>query len=132
MKRFLALPSRLNRTSYLIFNLALFSAYLVGATLIGRFSTPLEQIIRSSQLFSIDVLPMIFFLCALAGIWLVYSARRLHDFGSSGIWLIILPVPFVNLVLLLTLFLNPSSKEMNKYGEPTRGIKPLATIRDKE
>jgi uncharacterized membrane protein YhaH (DUF805 family) len=49
------------------------------------------------------------------------GARRLHDIGKSGWWLLLGLIPLVNLVLLY-FTVQPSQPESNEYGAP-----PLAT-----
>ena len=47
------------------------------------------------------------------------SVRRLHDIGMKGWWLLVLLVPFLNLLALLVflfLFAKDSQPEANEYG----------------
>ena len=48
---------------------------------------------------------------------LAVGARRLHDIGKSGWWLLIGLIPLVGLVLLYFL-VQPSQSENNEYGAP--------------
>ncbi len=48
---------------------------------------------------------------------LAVAARRLHDIGRSGWWLLIGIIPIVDLVLLWW-YIQPSNAEANKYGPP--------------
>ena len=52
---------------------------------------------------------------------LAAGARRLHDIGKSGWWLLLGMIPLVNLVLLY-FTVQPSQTDSNEYGAP-----PLAT-----
>ena len=52
---------------------------------------------------------------------LAVGARRLHDIGKSGWWLLLGLIPLVGLVLLYFM-VQPSQPENNEYGAP-----PLAT-----
>jgi uncharacterized membrane protein YhaH (DUF805 family) len=45
------------------------------------------------------------------------GARRLHDIGKSGWWLLIGLIPLVGLVLLYFM-VQPSQSENNEYGAP--------------
>lgn len=45
------------------------------------------------------------------------GARRLHDIGKSGWWLLIGLIPLVGLVLIYFM-VQPSEPEPNAYGEP--------------
>ena len=42
---------------------------------------------------------------------------RLHDLGYSGWWLLLLAVPFLNLLLWAVIAFFPSAKEENKWGK---------------
>lgn len=46
-------------------------------------------------------------------------ARRLHDIGHSGVWGLILLIPFLNILLLLFLC-KDTSPQNNKWGPPAR------------
>ena len=48
---------------------------------------------------------------------LAAGARRLHDIGKSGWWLLLGLIPLVNLVLLY-FTVQPSQPESNEYGAP--------------
>jgi uncharacterized membrane protein YhaH (DUF805 family) len=48
---------------------------------------------------------------------LAVGARRLHDIGRSGWWLLIGLIPLVGLVLLY-FAVQPSAPESNEYGSP--------------
>jgi uncharacterized membrane protein YhaH (DUF805 family) len=48
---------------------------------------------------------------------LAAGARRLHDIGKSGWWLLISVIPLVNLVLIYFM-VQPSQAESNEYGAP--------------
>ena len=52
---------------------------------------------------------------------LAVGARRLHDIGKSGWWLLLGLIPLVGLVLLYFM-VQPTQPESNEYGVP-----PLAT-----
>ena len=45
-------------------------------------------------------------------------ARRLHDTGKSGWFILISLVPFIGALLLLIFCIPEGSKEANAYGEP--------------
>ena len=48
--------------------------------------------------------------------WMAVYARRLHDLNKSGLWLILLGIPYVNIILLIVLLFIPGSNEANNYG----------------
>lgn len=45
------------------------------------------------------------------------SARRLHDTGRSGWWLLLFFVPVIGLLVLLVFFCTRSDPGHNRYGE---------------
>ncbi|HEX7865745.1 MAG TPA: DUF805 domain-containing protein [Variovorax sp.] len=48
---------------------------------------------------------------------LAVGARRLHDIGKSGWFLLLALIPLVNLVLIY-FYVQPTQPESNNYGEP--------------
>lgn len=56
-------------------------------------------------------------------VWINLSlqARRLHDMGQSGLWLLLYLIPFVNyifgVIIYLLCLVSEGSKKKNKYGE---------------
>lgn len=54
---------------------------------------------------------------------LAVGARRLHDVGRSGWWLVLYFVPFVGFLVLLYWNVQPSQPQANAFGEP-----PLAAV----
>lgn len=54
---------------------------------------------------------------------LAVGARRLHDTGRSGWWLLIGLVPLVGFLVLLYFYVQPSDGGSNDYGAP----EPLAS-----
>ncbi|WP_422088111.1 MULTISPECIES: DUF805 domain-containing protein [Variovorax] len=48
---------------------------------------------------------------------LAVGARRLHDIGKSGWFLLLALIPLVNLVLIY-FYVQPTQPEPNSYGEP--------------
>ncbi|MDT4844684.1 Inner membrane protein YhaI [compost metagenome] len=61
----------------------------------------------------------VYFIAALALLLpaLAVGARRLHDIGKSGWFLLLSIIPVINLVLLY-FFVQPSQPESNTYGAP--------------
>ena len=49
---------------------------------------------------------------------LVLMAKRGHDFGLPGVFVLLLIVPFVGFGWVVTLFLWPGNKNPNAYGPP--------------
>ena len=60
-----------------------------------------------------SVVALAFFLPNLA-----VTVRRLHDIGRSGLWLLIVFIPFIGSLILLFFMLLDSQSEANKWGPP--------------
>lgn len=50
------------------------------------------------------------------------SARRLHDIGKSGWWLLISLVPLVGAILLIVWTVKDSEPGSNQYGDNPKGM----------
>lgn len=54
------------------------------------------------------------------GLWIGYMAQlyvtRLHDMNCSAFWVLLLPIPVVNILFIITIFLVPGSKHENRFG----------------
>ncbi len=48
---------------------------------------------------------------------LAVGARRLHDTGRSGWWLLIGFVPLIGVLVLIYFFVQPSDQEANAFGD---------------
>lgn len=53
---------------------------------------------------------------------LAVGARRLHDTGRSGWWLLIALVPFIGAIVLLVFFVGDSQPQANAYGPPVKDV----------
>lgn len=51
---------------------------------------------------------------------LAVGARRLHDIGRSGWWLLVGFIPVIGTLILIYFYVQPSDPERNEYGPPTR------------
>ena len=47
-------------------------------------------------------------------------ARRLHDIGKSGWWMLLALIPLVGAIIVLVFTILDSEKESNQYGESTK------------
>ena len=103
---------RLNRLRYFMYQILwmLISA-VVGAILgfIGGFLTNDVQ----SLLVTVPT-GMWSFVASVGSIMI--SIRRLHDLNKSGWFMLLLVIPFVNIVFILYLYLAPGTVGYNNYG----------------
>lgn len=49
---------------------------------------------------------------------LAIGARRLHDTGRSGWWLLLSLIPIIGLIVLLIWFISRGQPDSNEYGPP--------------
>ncbi len=60
-------------------------------------------------------LSMPYILIALYFMFMTY-VRRLHDLNKSGLWILLIFIPGINIILKLILFFMPGSDSENDYG----------------
>ena len=58
---------------------------------------------------------------------LAVGARRLHDTGRSGWWLLLYLVPLVGFIVLIVFFVMDSQPGTNEYGPNPKGVGGVAT-----
>jgi uncharacterized membrane protein YhaH (DUF805 family) len=113
-RRLTSFRGRINRSQYfygLLFKIGLM--FVVGT--INIFSFFVTNTVRNNSI--ILVIPLCVFL-----IWVNLSlqARRLHDMGKSGFWLLLYLVPLVNYIFAFVIYIlclaSGGNKEANKYG----------------
>lgn len=51
---------------------------------------------------------------------LAVGARRLHDIGRTGWWLLLGVIPIIGALVLIYFYLQPSDPDQNPYGAPRR------------
>jgi len=85
---------------------------------------------RTAFLYGMPVILVVPILYTLASIQM--GARRLHDIGLSGWWLLLQLLPVVNMLLYAGLILYPGNKGANGYGAPppanSTAVKILAVL----
>ena len=100
LKNYATFERRAGRAEYWWF--FLFSLLMqMGASLFGRPAAGLVT--------------LVLFLPGLAA-----GARRLHDIGKSGWWLLVGAVPVIGAFILLYWFVQPGMKASNAYGDAPR------------
>ena len=101
---------RRNRQSYIMLQLASVIAVFLGLGIITAitFAAPAMG----------GALAFLGFagLIAIAVINWAAASQRIRDFGQSGVWALVLLIPYIGPIFSLALWLIPSSEGENKYG----------------
>ncbi len=107
LKQYVNFRGRATRKEYWMFVLFNF-LIMLGLTIIDVIIILTADISQSifSNLYSLAV-----FLPSLA-----VGARRLHDTGRSGWWLLLGIVPLIGLIVLIIFFVQDSEPNENQYG----------------
>lgn len=63
-------------------------------------------------------IPLLILSIALTAVIVMFAIRRLHDYGSSGWWMVLYLVPIANFVLFLTLLFKRGDEGANRFGPP--------------
>ena len=80
----------------------------VFGTATGPVGGPPQQVSIFAAIFSlVSLLPN-----------LAVGARRLHDIGKSGWWLLLGLIPIIGTIILIVWFAKDSDAETNAYGAP--------------
>lgn len=102
--------SRRNRQSFILFQLSAIALAFLGLGVITAMSYAVPV-----------VAPLLWFLGVVGLIaicvanWAAAS-QRVRDFGQSGVWALVLLVPYIGPVFSIALWIIPSSEGDNKYG----------------
>lgn len=101
---------RRNRQSFIYLQLASIVAVLLGVGVITSitFAAPAVGGVLS-------ILGIIGFIAIAVANWAAAS-QRIRDFGQSGVWALVLLIPYVGPLFSIALWLIPSSEGDNKYG----------------
>lgn len=109
LKKYAVFGGRARRTEYWMFTLVnLIVAFVLGFLL--AFTGVFGAVI--SYLYSLAVL-----LPSLA-----VGARRLHDTGRTGWWLLIGLIPVVGEIILIVFFVQDGQPGQNQYGPNPKGV----------
>jgi uncharacterized membrane protein YhaH (DUF805 family) len=101
---------RRNRQSFIYLQLATLVAIFLGIGIITAitFAAPAVGGVLS-------ILGIIGFLALCVANWAAAS-QRIRDFGQSGVWALVILIPYVGPLFSLALWLIPSTEGENKYG----------------
>ena len=104
---------RRNRQSYIYLLLAQIAA-LIGLAITGTISV--------AMLGSVAFLGWILLLATVAGFVAVIicgwasGSQRIRDFGHSGVWILLVLIPYVGWLVSLAIMFIPSTPGDNRYG----------------
>ena len=101
---------RRNRQSFILFQLASTVAVLLGVGIVTTITVAAPVV---GGFFWI--LGVIGFIAVAVANWAAAS-QRVRDFNQSGVWAVVLLIPYVGFAFSIALWLIPSTEGENKYG----------------
>ena len=109
---------RIGRTELLVYLLAWHAVVGFGASLAFLvLVAPLLAFAEGSALANAAVFGFVALAAAVYGLGVAsFGVRRLHDLGRSGRWMLLAPVPLVNLALGAALLVAPGTAGENAHG----------------
>jgi uncharacterized membrane protein YhaH (DUF805 family) len=112
--KYVTFSGRSSRSEYWYFTLFYVLASIIGNILDAAIEVPVFA----------AIVTVAFILPSLAA-----GARRLHDTGRSGWWLLLSFVPLIGVIVLIIWLATKSHQGANKYGPPpprnTNGVIPV-------
>jgi uncharacterized membrane protein YhaH (DUF805 family) len=101
---------RRNRQSFIFLQLASIVAVLLGVGIVTTITVAAPAV--GGILW---ILGIVGFIAVAVANWAAAS-QRVRDFGQSGVWALLLLIPYVGFAFSIALWLIPSSTGENKYG----------------
>ena len=101
---------RRNRQSFILFQLASIVAVFLGLGIITAVTVAAPTVGAI-----LGFVGIVGFIAIAVANWATAS-QRVRDFGQSGVWALVLLIPYVGLAFSIALWLIPSSEGENKYG----------------
>lgn len=109
---------RLGRLDYFLFVLFV----IFGISILNSiFLVSVSSAVNNGLSEGIGTLAVIFNIVCVLIFVLSAHIRRLHDIGMSGFWVLVLPIPIVNLILAIILLFKKGVDGTNKYGAKNEG-----------
>ena len=104
---------RRNRQSYILLMLAQIGALIGLAVLTGIAIALLDAFAPLGYLLTVAVVVGFFAVC-----WSGWAggSQRIRDFGYSGVWILLVLIPYVGWLVSLAIMFVPGDAEENKYG----------------
>ena len=102
---------RRNRQSFILFQLASIASIFLGLGVITAIAVAATPSI-ASLFWAIGIIG---FIAVAVANWAAAS-QRIRDFGHTGVWALLLLIPYVGFAFSIALWLIPSSEGENKYG----------------
>jgi uncharacterized membrane protein YhaH (DUF805 family) len=101
---------RRNRQSFILFQLASLAAVLLGLGVITAITIAAPAV--GTVLWVVGIAGFI----AIAVANWAAASQRVRDFGQSGVWSLVMLIPYVGPVFSIALWIIPSTPGENKYG----------------
>jgi uncharacterized membrane protein YhaH (DUF805 family) len=101
---------RRNRQSYIYLQLATLVIALLGVGLITAVTVVAPTL--GAVLWFVGIVGLI----ALAVANWAAASQRIRDFGHSGVWALVMLIPYVGFAFSLALWFVPSNEGENRYG----------------
>jgi uncharacterized membrane protein YhaH (DUF805 family) len=101
---------RRNRQSFILLQLSSIVSIFLGLGIITAVTVALPTVGAI-----LGFLGMVGFVALAVANWAAAS-QRIRDFGHSGVWALVILIPYVGALFSLALWLIPSNEGENKYG----------------
>ena len=101
---------RRNRQSFILFQLASIVAVLLGVGIITAITVAAPTV--GAIFWFVGIVG---FIAIAISNWAAAS-QRIRDFGQSGVWALVLFIPYIGPLFSIALWLIPSTEGENKYG----------------
>lgn len=101
---------RRNRQSFILLQLASIVAVMLGVGVITTLT-----VVAPALGGVLWILGIIGFIVVCVINWAAAS-QRIRDFGQSGVWALVILIPYIGPLFSIALWLIPSSEGENKYG----------------